>query len=889
MRYILIILLFCCASAYGQTPNSNFGYMGSNPAGTSTTFGILIAPKAKFASTVAGDSSNRVIVQSASTGELKYWNVADLLMLKSDSDIYVTQYQLDTSELAVRNEIGNTQYYGTIYNANSWASLSGFTQNGCTASVVSSDINFSGGANNNSQSLDYDYYSGLEHFKITGRFIITEKSATSYGFGVGVRSYTANNPVSLNLKFDMSTGGNSGKILLYTGTNTTLRATSATALTFSVGDSIVLSVERFHNKLVGWAYNTTNGTSTSVTFTFPTNPPVYAPNRWKYSVYSVGGTFTLDSLNITSKELKYASWGIGGDSKVAGYRASDYSKSFYSLLKESFADIFVSASGSDMTEDLLAKVPEIIALKPKQFIIAIGCNDLRFGVDTAVMKDNIDSIAAQVGRAGSEIFYLTPFPESSLDQTVLLNFIRSKPSTHVIDVWDVLYRCNGACRVDAFHLNDSGMIVVYDKIMAFSKLKGANNILDYAIQQKEPVYPIVYTNLYPSQNTLTLDTANWHSTGYYDLRYSTPDSTIWQTKYRSDTARDNMYAAIAAKFTLPALTSGSVVFSDGTTLAQDNSSFFYDNTNDRLGIGLSAPATKLHVSTNVTTPSGTGILQVTGNTGNAQVTIDAFAGAPLLVGRRANGTNASKTATVLNDVIMSMGANGYTGSAYTSLRAGVSLVASENHGASNQGMRIDFNTAANAGGALTTKMRLQDNGNLIVKLTPTDDGSGRSIQTTRLGATDTIRTNTVMQEAGITSAILKTDANGVHAAAVAGTDYVPPSTAVNGQGLSGSITISGDDVPNDDAITSAGTYNVPATNGTLYISFTGTTSTWTLPTLASSNHGSYFVKNRGSGDITVNSNAGGNDIYNTSAVNTFTIAAGMAYLIHNDGTFFNIE
>ena len=71
------------------------------------------------------------------------------------------------------------------------------------------------------------------HLPLTGRFKVTEKSSTSYGFGVGVRSYTANNPVSLNLKFYMSTGSNSGKILLYTGTNTTLRATSSTAVTFS--------------------------------------------------------------------------------------------------------------------------------------------------------------------------------------------------------------------------------------------------------------------------------------------------------------------------------------------------------------------------------------------------------------------------------------------------------------------------------------------------------------------------------------------------------------------------------------------------------------------------------------------------------------------------------
>ncbi len=49
------------------------------------------------------------------------------------------------------------------------------------------------------------------------------------------------------------------------------------------------------------------------------------------------------------------------------------------------------------------------------------------------------------------------------------------------------------------------------------------------------------------------------------------------------------------KFTLPALTAGSVLFSNGTTISQDNSNFFWDDTNNRLGIGTSTPSTSLHI------------------------------------------------------------------------------------------------------------------------------------------------------------------------------------------------------------------------------------------------------------------------------------------------------
>lgn len=62
-------------------------------------------------------------------------------------------------------------------------------------------------------------------------------------------------------------------------------------------------------------------------------------------------------------------------------------------------------------------------------------------------------------------------------------------------------------------------------------------------------------------------------------------------------------------FTLPSLTSGSVLFSNGSTIAQDNSNFFWDDTNNRLGLGITSPSKKLHV---VSSTLGDGI-RISGN------------------------------------------------------------------------------------------------------------------------------------------------------------------------------------------------------------------------------------------------------------------------------------
>ena len=58
------------------------------------------------------------------------------------------------------------------------------------------------------------------------------------------------------------------------------------------------------------------------------------------------------------------------------------------------------------------------------------------------------------------------------------------------------------------------------------------------------------------------------------------------------------WSAFNGKFTLPSLTSGSVLFSNGTTIAQDNANFFWDDTNNRLGIGTNSPSSTLHVKSN---------------------------------------------------------------------------------------------------------------------------------------------------------------------------------------------------------------------------------------------------------------------------------------------------
>ena len=76
-------------------------------------------------------------------------------------------------------------------------------------------------------------------------------------------------------------------------------------------------------------------------------------------------------------------------------------------------------------------------------------------------------------------------------------------------------------------------------------------------------------------------------------------------------------------------TAGSVVFANGTSLAQDNANFFWDDTNNRLGIGTTTPR------------SGIEVIQSSATAGLGLTRAVSSAAVPSFIIRKARGTNAS--------------------------------------------------------------------------------------------------------------------------------------------------------------------------------------------------------------------------------------------------------
>lgn len=90
------------------------------------------------------------------------------------------------------------------------------------------------------------------------------------------------------------------------------------------------------------------------------------------------------------------------------------------------------------------------------------------------------------------------------------------------------------------------------------------------------------------------------------------------------------------------------------------------------------------------------------------------------------------------------------------------------------------------------------------------------------------------------------------------------------------------------AVVTNGDASLTLGNAEHYV-FTGTTSVWTLPAVSGTSGLIYYIKNKGTGSITLNASGGENEIYTTSAVNTYEITAGSFIILISDGTTFNLK
>lgn len=203
-------------------------------------------------------------------------------------------------------------------------------------------------------------------------------------------------------------------------------------------------------------------------------------------------------------------------------------------------------------------------------------------------------------------------------------------------------------------------------------------------------------------------------------------------------------------FTLPTLTSGSVLFSNGSTIAQDNANLFWDNTNKRLGIGVNSPGQTVDIlgsfnarfnasNTTVIFGIGTDGSFIAGDTGifrfgdrynqmsnvwGSPIVFTAYNGVNFNSGNYAGTTYIQGGAISLTETL-AINSNQNAGQILTIGTApggGTSSIGMGYHNAiqisiiddNNYSASLDFSThpPGGGGGAQVSRFRIMDNGNI---------------------------------------------------------------------------------------------------------------------------------------------------------------------------------
>ncbi len=193
------------------------------------------------------------------------------------------------------------------------------------------------------------------------------------------------------------------------------------------------------------------------------------------------------------------------------------------------------------------------------------------------------------------------------------------------------------------------------------------------------------------------------NTGWLQLATNSGSSpwTKTGTNLSPTAAGDDVLLNVGETLSISDLTQGSIPFIGASGLvSQDNNNLFWNNADNRLGIGTTNPNYSLAVV-------GTG----SGTNGSLELATYANAGPPsALYLHRSGGTEAAPTAVTNSMPMGGLMTGGYDGTSMVAYSAGVQMDATEDWSNSAHGTRLFFSTTANGTTGMSTKMVIDNNG-----------------------------------------------------------------------------------------------------------------------------------------------------------------------------------
>src|SRR6185437_14283426 len=413
--------------------------------------------------------------------------------------------------------------YGTLVNQTNWTSLTNYTADGATPTVTAGALVFTGGAGSFNESLNWtstnNYSTTLPQF--TEQMTATVQGGN--GIGIGVRS-TAYLGASASYGIVCRMDGSSGNVYINEAAGGAQLAIAG-PLAFTAGDSVQFTLPRDYGLFASSVRDiTTSSAPMTATYTYSFTYPQsnISPNLGQFAIFNFGGTQTVTAFSVTSNSPVGATVAYVGDSKTVGYYQG---ASSFPIIGQGNTSALTLAGGGDTTYDVLANLPEIIALKPKNVILNIGRNDYCLGsVSLATVESNYASIVSQLTTAGINVLNLQPLYETSCNQATFTTWVSTNyGSTYISTANLSSYPGSYVVAADGIHPTVNAAILINQDIVNYFQANSSLNAFLYLTNAASgaAIVPVSGGGMFsgslsltPSLTSTGLNTA-WNTTGTY--------------------------------------------------------------------------------------------------------------------------------------------------------------------------------------------------------------------------------------------------------------------------------------------------------------------------------------------------------------------------------------
>lgn len=251
-------------------------------------------------------------------------------------------------------------------------------------------------------------------------------SATTFGVAFGLQSQAAAVGLrySLQVAFCCDTT-NAGKIAFFFQNSTTGAVYSTASLPITANDTTTITIRRVVNKYIAtWTITTVGSANRGQSISFEINmgtsnvQSYFNPNAGNFSIYALGGSFTLGQFSINSDVIKSPDYLFVGDSITFGYCLDNVENRYVKQIQNLFQGTYLTyAQGGNQIED--SNTNEILAIcgSNTTIVSVIGTNNVGAGNSTGVFLTKYQTYNTAVTANGNTNIVCALIPRNSFDVT----------------------------------------------------------------------------------------------------------------------------------------------------------------------------------------------------------------------------------------------------------------------------------------------------------------------------------------------------------------------------------------------------------------------------------------------------------------------------------------